>query len=79
MGLNVKLKNDESKFSPILTFSGKNRCLNVTKVKYGRHGRAPNPPNPTDWSERQSRVLLHINFISRSSLYFSELLTFIRE
>ena len=41
MGLNVKLKNDESKFSPILTFSGKNRCLNVTKVKYGRHGRTP--------------------------------------
>ena len=36
LGLNVKLKNDESIFSPI-----KKRCLYVTNLKYDRHGRSP--------------------------------------
>ena len=38
LGINVKLKNDKFKFSPI---KEKKRCCNVTNVKYDRHGRFP--------------------------------------
>ena len=40
LGLNVKLKNDESKFLPIMTVKWEESFLNVTNVKYDRHGRS---------------------------------------
>ena len=40
LGLNMKLKNDESKFLPIMTVKWEESFLNVTNVKYDRHGRS---------------------------------------
>ena len=44
-GLNVKLKNDKSKFSPIMTVKWKEKKFRprpkCDKVKYNCHGRAP--------------------------------------
>ena len=34
VGLNVKMKTDESIFLPVMTESGKIACLTVTNVKY---------------------------------------------
>ena len=38
LGINVKLRNDKFKFSPIME---KKRCCDVTNVKYDCHGRFP--------------------------------------
>ena len=37
----MKLKNDKSKFSPIMTVKWEKNCLNVKNVKYGCHGSSP--------------------------------------
>ena len=38
LGLNAKLKNDDSKFSPIVTVKKEEK---VSNMKYDRHGMSP--------------------------------------